>query len=107
MRRTPIKSLSNERRSENRVRAVMMLEKSGPREEWRCLMLNEGMKQIVNLVGANVGRCFGGVHGHELKKRSGGGSITDPENIVLLCNFHNGYVEDHPSMALQLGLVIR
>ena len=28
------------------------------------------------------------------------------ENVVPLCNFHNCWVEDHPSAADELGLVI-
>ena len=49
--------------------------------------------------------CFGPVNGHELVKRSAGGSIVDPGNVVLLCNAHNTAVEDHPKEARRLGLV--
>jgi hypothetical protein len=49
-------------------------------------------------------RCFGGVNGHELLKRSRGGSITDMENVTLLCDFHNSFVEMHPSVSHEMGL---
>lgn len=43
---------------------------------------------------------------HHLRKRSAGGS-DDPSNLLLSCNPCNGWVEDHPALAREAGLVIR
>lgn len=43
---------------------------------------------------------------HERKKRSQGGSLVDPVNLMASCTFCNGWVEDHPAMARSLGLVV-
>jgi len=44
---------------------------------------------------------------HELRKRSAGGSLVNPANLRPACNSCNGWVEDHPKEAHQLGLVCR
>ncbi len=44
---------------------------------------------------------------HELKKRSAGGSITDPENVLRTCGPCNSFCEDFPLLAREAGLVIR
>ena len=44
---------------------------------------------------------------HELRKRSQGGSITDPANLLRCCGPCNSWVEDHPLLARQAGLVLR
>lgn len=38
-------------------------------------------------------RCHGPLNGHEIITRADGGSITDAGNIVLLCDFHNGWCD--------------
>ena len=38
-------------------------------------------------------QCYGPLNGHEVITRADGGSITDPDNIVLLCDFHNGWCD--------------
>jgi hypothetical protein len=43
--------------------------------------------------------------GHEILSRAAGGSITDPENIQLLCRPHHRFVTDHTVEAIKLGLV--
>jgi hypothetical protein len=48
--------------------------------------------------------CFGPLEGHEPKKRSGGADIENPDEIVLLCQGHNGWVEDYPEARKLLGL---
>ena len=93
MKRTPIRRLSDKRRKENAERKRAMLEKFGPKDKWRC---QGAMFMDV--------RCYGAVHGHEILKRSRGGSITDMDNVVLLCDFHNGLVEDYPEQAHEAGL---
>ena len=52
-----------------------------------------------------MGPCLGDVNGHEIVKRSQGGSIVDMDNVVLLCNKHNLWVEDNPLEAHTLGLM--
>ncbi len=56
-------------------------------------------------VGAGVlpGRCYGALNGHEIITRSDGGSITDSDNIVLLCNHHNEWCDLHAAAAVSLG----
>lgn len=44
---------------------------------------------------------------HELRKRSQGGSIVDPANVLPACAPCNGWVEDNPRLAAMVGLVIR
>ena len=68
----------------------------GPRESWVC----EGRGVIDT-------PCFGPINGHEVKSRSRYGSdksLLDMDNIKLLCNYHNGWVEDNPQLAHELGL---
>ena len=43
---------------------------------------------------------------HERKKRSQGGSLTDPDNLMACCPFCNGFVEDRPEVSRSLGLVV-
>ena len=43
---------------------------------------------------------------HERKKRSQGGSLTDPANLMSACNVCNGWVEDNPKEARRLGLTV-
>lgn len=50
------------------------------------------------------GACIGPLTAHEVVKRSQGGSHLDPTNCLALCWFHNGWVEDHPRAARELGL---
>ena len=52
--------------------------------------------------------CSGPVNGHEVLKRSRAGStdanLLDMEGVVLLCNYHNGWVENFPKEAHEMGL---
>jgi hypothetical protein len=48
--------------------------------------------------------CWGELEGHEPEKRSHCADPTDPEQIVLLCHLHNGWVEDYPLAAKALRL---
>lgn len=51
-------------------------------------------------------RCFGPIHLHEPAHRRNS-DITDPDQCLLLCNGHNGWVEDHPVLAEVLGLFVK
>lgn len=54
-----------------------------------------------------VGRCYGApMTPHHLRKAGQGGTWT-ASNLVTLCAFHNGWVENWPQTAHRLGLVIR
>lgn len=50
--------------------------------------------------------CFGPLTPHHLKKASSGGRYV-ADNLVTLCEYHNGMVEDWPLLAQRLGLVRR
>lgn len=54
------------------------------------------------------GRCWGRLEIHHKRNRGMGGSldpaIHDAENLLALCSFHNGWVEDNPRHARELGL---
>lgn len=44
---------------------------------------------------------------HELRKRSQGGSLSDPDNLRTSCRFHNEYAETEPRLCAELGWVRR
>lgn len=70
------------------------------RANYRC----EGHPFLAS-VGAQVA-CAGPLDAHEPSTRARGGSITDPDNIVILCaNAHN-WVHANPSLAEEAGLLI-
>ena len=104
MRRSRIKPVSEKRRLENIERKRAMEEAFGPRSWWQCEVLKRLLDGDTRY--AIMGQCLGDINGHELLKSSQGGSRTDMENVVPLCNFHNCWVEDHPLAADELGLVI-
>jgi 5-methylcytosine-specific restriction endonuclease McrA len=43
---------------------------------------------------------------HERKKRSQGGSLVDPANLMACCFYCNGHVEDNPALYKSLGIVV-
>lgn len=53
-----------------------------------------------------MGRCEGPLTPHHLRKASAGGEYQ-PNNLVALCARMNRWVEDHPDLAWELGLVVR
>lgn len=80
---------SDKRRDENKVRAALreqLLKERGPRCEY-------------------PGCTRRWVDMHEVKKRSRGGSITDPDNIKLLCRPHHEWTESHPAEAQEQGFL--
>lgn len=94
-----MRRVSKKRAKLNVERKRLMEEHFGPREEWGCTF------RYYLPFPHDPSPCFGSVNGHEIVKRSQGGSLTDLDNIVLLCNRHNDYLEDHPREARELGLV--
>ena len=94
MRRVSVK-----RQAANRERAKMLAEK--PRE---CSV--EKMKRQRSDM-QKWPECGGQLDGHELLSRARGGSITDPENVVMICRNDHRYLTDHPAEAERLGLAKR
>jgi hypothetical protein len=90
--RRSLPAVSAKRQKENRIRCTETMPLVRERDGNRC-QLQEGFGTP----------CFGALHGHELLKRSRGGSITDPAGIVLACDRHNDDVERYPLLAEGLG----
>ncbi len=99
MKRSAVKPMSSKRHAENRERRKVMAEAFGPRETWQCYVSQS------SFAGGLMGPCYGPLNGHEIVKRSQGGSITDPSNILILCDRHNEWVENFPVDAHRLGLM--
>jgi hypothetical protein len=54
------------------------------------------------------GTCWGeATEVHERKKRSQGGSLIDPVNLMSACSPCNGWVENFPDLAEELGCVVK
>ncbi len=54
---------------------------------------------------ARLDGCDGrAVDCHEVLRRSQGGSLTDPGNLLLLCRTHHDWITTHPAEAVALGL---
>ncbi|HEX7277895.1 MAG TPA: HNH endonuclease [Acidimicrobiales bacterium] len=67
------------------------------RDGYRCLLYGR----------RDVPPCLGRLTVHHLRKSGQGGPYT-PSNLVTLCSSHNdGFVEDQPDAAWELGLVCR
>lgn len=108
MKRSRPKQVSDKRKRENIEREAMSLKKFGERP-WECRFhdfttANDAdlMHRVAELGGLN---CHGEVNRHEIIKASAWrAGRLDPDNVTTLCNFHNGWVEDHPIEARKLGL---
>lgn len=86
LRRTPIAAVSKKRAKLNRERTEV-LRPLREAQTW-C---------------ARCGKTGLELNGHELLGRAQGGSIVDPENIILLCNPCNVWCEDNPAEAVAQG----
>jgi len=107
MKRSRVNPVSQERLFDNASRKRLLEEAFGPQDEWECkfsTFLGVAVVEGVDTSSWKLAACYGPVHGHEILKRSRGGSITDMQNVVLLCNFHNGWIEDFPKEAHAMGL---
>jgi hypothetical protein len=49
--------------------------------------------------------CRGPFDFHEVLTRARGGSISDPENILMVCRNHHDWITDHPIESAAVGLV--
>jgi hypothetical protein len=94
MKRSRVKPVSDKRHKENIERRKMMMD----------VRYRDVDCQAKGVIPAP---CHGPLNGHELRKTSAGGSRVDPDNVILLCDFHNGWCENHPIEAWCLGFVIR
>lgn len=101
-----MRAVSDKRKSENLERLRLMIEKFGLPSTWHCQFERYRCLHPIVKVQKQDRECWGVVSGHEILKRSRGGSIIDMSNVVLLCTYHNGWVEDHPYAANQLGLAL-
>lgn len=88
-----MRAVSEKRENENRERRKMLAGKYGA--DWR-----NGTVPCE--------RCFNesGAEPHELKKRSHGGSITDPHNVRLLCHTCHRWTEEEVAEATEAGWII-
>ena len=95
LRRSPLAAVSQKRQAEQTLRD----------EVWAAVLLRDQHCLLAGRV-ADAGRCRGRLTPHHLRKAGQGGRWV-PNNIVVLCAGHNGWVEDYPRTAWALGLVIR
>jgi hypothetical protein len=93
--RKPLRRQSQKRRAERGPRAACMV----------IVRVRANGLCEARIPGAG---CTGvGVHGHELLRRSQGGSITDPANVVLVCFECHHYLHSNVADAVALGLLKR
>lgn len=70
--------------------------------------LNAALKDTVTPCAVRFDGCTGrATSWHERRKRSAGGSIVDPANLVAACIHCNDAIEDHPTQARAAGWVAR
>lgn len=96
-----LKPMSAKRQQENKFRkeAVAKVKK---RSNGRC----EGAPLIARVDPVAASNCRGiGVDPHEKLKRSRGGSITDPGNIMWLCRPCHDWTEDEVALATEVGML--
>lgn len=102
-KRTRLKPRSSKRSNfmkDVRIPMIEELVEAGARCEIGPVLIKTGLSGGTN--------CRGRIEGlHELRKRSAGGSLVNPDNLVPACNPCNTWVEDNPDDAHVLGLVLR
>lgn len=103
-KRTKRLSYRSKRREEEQAERFVVRQHVFARDHWRCQMPN-----VLARHGRDrdtAGQCMGELTFHHVRKASGGGAYT-AENGLSLCATHNTFVEDHPMLATELGLVRR
>lgn len=98
----PLRQRSERKATENRTVAVPIVEEVFARDGQRCILAHPPNP----LDTISAGRCLGKLTPHHLRKQGQGGPWA-AINIVTLCARHNGWVEQFPSLAHELGLSIR
>jgi hypothetical protein len=100
-RRTPLKLVSEKRRTENSRREVakrIVAKRSGG--------LCEAAALIATVDPVSASQCRKkAVDFHEKLKRSRGGAIDDPANIVHCCRPCHDFTEAEPALATECGLL--
>jgi hypothetical protein len=92
VRRTRIRNQSTKRRRQQTERRTMLATLVAERGPWCQAQLH------------NV--CTGqAVDGHEVLPRSAGGSIVDPENVLLLCRRCHDVITQNPAWSREAGWV--
>ena len=99
-----MKRTSDKRKAENEIRWARLVETFGPGDEWTCQFVGFRTAHPEVTISPSHKECWGPIAGHEIIKRSRGGSITDMSNVALLCQYHNDWVEMNPIKANELGL---
>lgn len=87
----PISAKRRERIAKRRLTMAIVEERDG----WRCQAQRVWRHD-----------CSGPLVGHEPRKRSAGGDETDPDCVLLVCNYVNQLVEQEPNWARSLGLSV-
>lgn len=97
VKRTRLRHTSERRKALNVERWKRLEEKYGPREYWEC--------EVGPIVGTP---CFGDIYGHEILSRERSGrrdeNLLDLGGIMLACNHHNSWIDQHDPEANALGL---
>jgi hypothetical protein len=95
----PPRKVSKKRAKENRVRTKVVKEVMSSR--FRC----EAGVLIASVDSEH--RCSGEVHDvHEPLTRARGGSITDANNMVVVCRWCHNWIHARPSLASSVGLLL-
>jgi hypothetical protein len=95
-KRTPIRQRSAKRSEfmrDVRAPAVAALVARGERCRIGPLLADAGLGEPCGIVVQGL---------HERRKRSAGGSLTNPANLIPACNVCNGWVEDFPKLAREV-----
>lgn len=96
MKRTRLRPMSKKRRQANVLKTAIR----------QAVFARDGYQCQLARVSPVVGDCFGPLTPHHLLKASAGGEYV-VDNLTTLCAHHNGWVEDHPRVATELGMVRR
>lgn len=106
LRRSPTagRSPTNGRqlRSRSKKRSAMMKEVRVPLIE---SLIRSGVGCLICplLQDESISTNCAGIQGlHERRKRSAGGSLINPLNLIPACNWSNGFIEDNPKLIRDL-----
>lgn len=101
--RKPLRPMSKKRAKENRERRQILHDRYG--QNPRCV----GCEPLARLgvTSATTGCTGWASDGHEIVRRSRGGSITDPDNVLPLGRGCHDYVTLHDDVAVAAGLSAR
>lgn len=98
MKRTPLKPRSAKRAKYYREVRIPLVQKILSDHPW-C--------QAGQLIEDPDHQCQGrSMDVHERKKRSQGGSLEDPHNLLAVCRLCHGWIDAHPAHSYDLGLLI-